>query len=526
MVDADAGIARDPLAEEVNLAPAWTRRSTSSVGRDPLGLQATSVRIYRGLVPGITNVTNRLRYYSFYCWVVLAYERHEHADDKNRWRRFIRRAEALYALASYAASTAETGGMAGREWVEKEWPTIEASDQADLTLHDDPKVENYLGAARGNFGQFYIASMIDVGLLAKSRGVPLIGPDGRILARAFEASSGEVAKLMADAVLSGTVSVSDLAPIGQAAGPHVISDESEEMRLLRNFIEGRGGRLGSARCNSAWLLLEYLRRLDGARYDEEGAREAFYNRVMPDGSPFQPRSPILLGWRAYEANELCHSALAALFNGMMATAARFELKPDKLCGSFASEVAREAGAEGMAWGDWASFSGVEDAGKETTLEQSLAGCLDGKEKAKDLRGLTAALRLLATLWARWGRGEEGVLEAVEKLSRVGGCSVAVIAATLNAHSDLPTEEALAAVLRAHVIEAHTSIAARKLLSSGLDTYHFTVSDNLLQDPVTRSYQRTNPRLGNLMRFLEDARLCRDGRLTPPGERFLASHAPD
>ncbi len=287
-----------------------------------LGLQATSVRIYRGLVPGITNVTNRLRYYSFYCWVVLAYERHEHADDKNRWRRFIRRAEALYALASYAASTAETGGMAGREWVEKEWPTIEASNQADLTLHDDPKVENYLGAARGNFGQFYVASMIDVGLLAKSRGVPLIGPDGRILARAFEASSGDVAKLMADAVLSGTVSVSDLAPIGQAAGPHVISDESEEMRLLRNFIEGRGGRLGSARCNSAWLLLEYLRRLDGGRYDEEGAREAFYNRVMPDGSPFQPRSPILLGWRAYEANELCHSALAALFNGMMATAAR------------------------------------------------------------------------------------------------------------------------------------------------------------------------------------------------------------
>ena len=60
-----------PIGKHVAAAePQWTERSAYSLGRDPLGMQATSVRIYRSLVPGLTNVTNRLRYYSFYCWAM------------------------------------------------------------------------------------------------------------------------------------------------------------------------------------------------------------------------------------------------------------------------------------------------------------------------------------------------------------------------------------------------------------------------------------------------------------------------
>ena len=50
----------------MNLAPQWNTAGTYSMGRDPLGLQAASVRLYTDLVPGLTNVTNRIRYYSFY----------------------------------------------------------------------------------------------------------------------------------------------------------------------------------------------------------------------------------------------------------------------------------------------------------------------------------------------------------------------------------------------------------------------------------------------------------------------------
>jgi hypothetical protein len=38
----------------MELLPAWTTAGSWSLGRDPLGMQATSVRLYRNLVPGLT----------------------------------------------------------------------------------------------------------------------------------------------------------------------------------------------------------------------------------------------------------------------------------------------------------------------------------------------------------------------------------------------------------------------------------------------------------------------------------------
>ena len=37
--------------------PYWTKTGSWTMGLDPLGLQATSIRIYQSLVPNITNIT-------------------------------------------------------------------------------------------------------------------------------------------------------------------------------------------------------------------------------------------------------------------------------------------------------------------------------------------------------------------------------------------------------------------------------------------------------------------------------------
>src|SRR3546814_9816613 len=50
--------------------PYWTKTGSWTMGLDPLGLQATSIRIYQSLVPNITNITNRLRYYAYFPWLI------------------------------------------------------------------------------------------------------------------------------------------------------------------------------------------------------------------------------------------------------------------------------------------------------------------------------------------------------------------------------------------------------------------------------------------------------------------------
>src|SRR3546814_11642898 len=73
--------------------PHWTKTGSWTMGLDPLGLQATSIRIYQSLVPNITNITNRLRYYAYFPWLIELYEKKHHSDDPARFARFMRSEE-------------------------------------------------------------------------------------------------------------------------------------------------------------------------------------------------------------------------------------------------------------------------------------------------------------------------------------------------------------------------------------------------------------------------------------------------
>src|SRR6516162_596831 len=83
----------------VTACPDWTDYRKKN-GLDPLGMQNTSVALYQRLLPGISNVTLRMRYYGFYAWLSGVYVRRIGDTNPKSWQRFVRRAEALYALAA------------------------------------------------------------------------------------------------------------------------------------------------------------------------------------------------------------------------------------------------------------------------------------------------------------------------------------------------------------------------------------------------------------------------------------------
>ena len=101
---------------------AWLKPSSSKSGRDHLGVQGPCINIYGQLLPGITNVTDRARYYSFYPWVFWAFEQHYLSST---WRFIVdrfRRADCLFTLiaARHSKITNEREelhgiGMVGRD---------------------------------------------------------------------------------------------------------------------------------------------------------------------------------------------------------------------------------------------------------------------------------------------------------------------------------------------------------------------------------------------------------------------------
>lgn len=54
-------------------APFWGAERTFITGQDMLGMQNTSIATYATLLPGLTNLTRRIRYYGFYTWLLEEY---------------------------------------------------------------------------------------------------------------------------------------------------------------------------------------------------------------------------------------------------------------------------------------------------------------------------------------------------------------------------------------------------------------------------------------------------------------------
>lgn len=67
-----------------------------------MGIQNSSITVYGLLLPGLTNLTGRLRYYSFYCWLLYEYTKEYRRNGRERTVRdqqnFIRRAELAMAF--------------------------------------------------------------------------------------------------------------------------------------------------------------------------------------------------------------------------------------------------------------------------------------------------------------------------------------------------------------------------------------------------------------------------------------------
>jgi hypothetical protein len=157
--------------------PDWTEYKKKS-GLDPLGMQNSSINLYQRLLPGISNVTLRVRYYGFYAWLASIYARRSGDTNIETWQRFVRRAEAVYALA--AQRRGSEGGMAGVQWAQRKLdagqePIVDFAHDADPGADGTP----YLQQPWGVYGAAYASQLFEIGIyaVAKDHQIPVPSPE-------------------------------------------------------------------------------------------------------------------------------------------------------------------------------------------------------------------------------------------------------------------------------------------------------------------------------------------------------------
>ena len=319
---------------------AWVRPPEPIRGLDHLGVQAPCVALYGQLLPGITNVTDRARYYSFHPWILWAFERRYTDHSLDEFRRVLRRAECLFALIAIRhARVLDDGddGRHGRAMVGRDKllriPAASAFALDDYATLEGPN--RYFKNKLGGLGQYYFGPLRDLRVLDHSpqgMGYPP-GYDrerGKNLAEAFASAVPEDAffRVMEQptATWEALDELASFCPCG-------LRDNAAEHAFLLDLFLARTEPFqrdgGTTRRASLGLMLDLASQ--NARdpdYAFEGLlRGAAYSGALVDGSTWQvapTHQRVLRGWGTYQRNELLSFAVQGLFAAILRTIERDE----------------------------------------------------------------------------------------------------------------------------------------------------------------------------------------------------------
>jgi len=510
-------------------APDWTELGEKQ-GQDPLGMQALCISLYQSLVPGISNVTLRVRYYGFYAWLSWRYSVDVRDDSVAEWRRYLRRAEALCALISRHANPSE-GGISGSIWARR----LLRSDQDVLEFHpatdQEEGVTQYLRQDNGAFGAAYGSQVEEIGLLEKNgenHKIPLASKDGMEFARVYAESVGAAGEKFLKVAAAGVVSRAELTELAPMSFGYVVGAERQAYETL---LFGEPSKV-SETSKRRRLTLELVLRLTGKLGRELNARDirwAAYSGRTADGELLELPGEVLgdhrFRWFVYHANDLLHMAYEGLFKFTLQRLSKHPagLRPETLLRYVVTDLVS----------DWADAAGTwrqltdrlelsEDAWSKSERLSEYRLAYDVLESAGPKAECTveaarAAILLLAVLSKRLEPLAEQCTEVL------GPSALHPYVQSLHSelrffeqHADVTLTSVLQTLLTRRIIDRHLWVAFQKLRFQRGYTFLLESQDGLLRTRKVDGPVLTNPRLESTVDFLRDIGLVERKGLTAAG----------
>lgn len=521
------------MTDEGNVAinyPVWTEYRKKN-GLDPLGMQNSSVSLYQTFLPGISNVTLRMRYYGLYAWLCWTYAQKIGDTTPESWKRFIRRAEALYALIAYWHGG--EGGVAGIEWAQKVLDQNQ-SGLIEFAQAAEPGSENYyLKQAWGAYGAAYRSQLFEIGIFDQSNEHELPLPSkeiGERLAAVFESSVGELARSFYDIVQRGSVTNGELDELRPLA-PSEIAFSGEERDLYHEILlEPFGPTDGRARARRASILLILkVAALLGREPVPEEVRWILFAGCDQQGHALDLGSPELEAqrqlWWVYHANDLCHVAYETLLKFTLDTLADYPagIALSRLIPLCVERILRTAPGTPAHWTAFIDASrpasnayAADDEGSEFSLSLSImkrAGRNDASVCPPEIAW--NAVRLLAILHRRVRDEDRDIASALCRFNPEAFHSLLTEIRFLEAHAGEPFEALLGRLLEQRVVQRHLWVALQKL-RAGDYTFLIERDEGKLRLRGKDGPVFTNPRLGPAITFLKDIHLVGGQGLTDYG----------
>ncbi len=530
----------------------WVKNSREAVGQDQLGVRFLPETIYQDLLPHITNVTSRGRYYSFYPWFIRGVHLRSNKLKNFSLQSLIRRADCLLTLIGlYHYRILEDNNHNSHDSFvgAKKLSSVlnEMLDSQEITIISkyatlDDSSDRYFKNSFGGLGQYYFGPLRDAGILGyTSKGEIIYTEDrGLLIAEAFSESVND--EEFFNVLEKDWVSEKDLEQL-LAFCPCQLSTNYEEQNALINFLFIRDelfqNHISAKRKDSLILILDFIKKTTELNIEiplsDSGIHQflsvvytgAFSKEVFWNNS--SQSSEIKLSWRQYYVSELLSYAIQSLFwAGLTKLVEDDELVSNSqayehwFVEKFATSI---NGFIGETFADalveieikLPEIFETDNENHEINLIRRLRAVVkdktlsDRKEKAVEL-----AVKVLLTLAARWAVKEDEnafpVMFSKQQLNEYP-INLANFLKFINREwSEMSLKNWLGWLARRWGIETHLMIALRKLQQGSPDTFKiFPSEEGLHVKEIIGNYtieellvpSFTSPRLRTTLQILWD-----------------------
>ncbi|MGA2298749.1 MAG: hypothetical protein ABSG15_14475, partial [FCB group bacterium] len=316
-------------AKDNFLGPYWGSSYSFSQGRDPLGIQRSSIAAYGVLVPGLTNLTKRIRYYGFYCWLIEFYLEKIMANEKDKikgFKRFVRRSEFFIAIIMQAFDK-EILGIPGSLKATQYLKEFESNKNQnyDIKTYGDDTKNGYWRYSSGAFGQYFVGSLKDLGLIDdvdKYIGIYYATKKGKLLGDAFYKNACKklepkfIDKVFRNINDIGVIKSQDAKKIFGGFNMSIIPENTKEHKLYSDILLGDDTVLKKKNeyKNFRKDSIDFIKNINKEAISNS---EFFRNYHANTFEVSNDSSNSSVGWRYFQINEYTNYAHVTLLWGLL-----------------------------------------------------------------------------------------------------------------------------------------------------------------------------------------------------------------
>ena len=499
------------LKGDSHFSPFMGDNKPLSVGLNPLGIRTASEQLFTTLLPGLNVVTLRIRYYSFYCWILKRFYEGRTEARRADLQRHIRKSELLMALIH--AQSDNSGGVPG---ITRALEIVAKGDEI-INFNEDamPKgkpVGGYWKGSFGAFGTYYAASLQEMGIIAPledNNNLYNVTPktedfiSGEDLAAAFQQSIGtELSKLFFDCVQTGIVTRKQLALLEPAFQSHNMPDNNERNLLLNLLLQNdKPASLTESklRKDSLRLLLSYMKAFSLCNFSELEFAKYVYDSYN-NGSE---RSTAAVGWYAYYLNDSRQYEALNIFDVLL-NRLHESTKPgqweniDDFSSTLAEEVCEKLDAANTSVGELLDrWDSVEEP--EEKMAHAFYVILDNYKRNPSYKECKSIVR------SYFRSVSNDALEAFDDTEKSLSCSTFLF---------------IKKFLTENIIYNHYSESMRKFSQNGIPTQKLTIENGYVRGIATYSATHSSPRIDTLRNYATDLGLIDGYQVTEKGLELL------